>query len=287
MRIPRFWSRGSFSDTDRDGKEHTFSALGWSFESLAAARDHAVERARRILEFFVRGKKLDRYEYLTNPLREEVLDSVEVAGREIALVSRNRYGALVLNSASVAFADIDLPKVKPRGFFDAIAMLFSKSRREERAKALLDGALQTLRNWMDGNPGHSLRVYRTRAGLRLLFTDRLYEPASDQTAAMLRTLGSDPLYRRLTEKQECFRARLTPKHWRCDCPAPPGRYPWDSEEEKRSYRAWEEQYARKSRGYKACELIDEFGSASGDKEIDSIVRFHDRHACGESALELA
>ena len=50
---------------------------------------------------------------------------------------------------------------------------------------------------------------------------------------------------------------------------------------------WEDRYAQKSRGYKACELIEEFGGASGDREIDTVVRIHDRHACGEAALELA
>lgn len=287
MRIPRFWSRGSFSDADRDGKQHTFSAFGWSLENLAAAKEHAVERARRIFEYFVAGKKLDRYEYLTHPLREEIVDTVEVAGREVALVTRNRYGALVLNCASVAFADIDLPRVKPKGFFDIIAMLFSKARREQRIKEILDSILRSLRDWLDENPGHSMRVYRTRAGLRLLFTDRLYEPASEQTSEMLKSLGSDPLYRRLTEKQQCFRARLTPKHWRCGYHAPPSRYPWENEEEKKRYRKWEDGYAQVSRKYKVCELIEEFGRMSGDKEIDAVVRLHDTRACGDAALQMA
>jgi hypothetical protein len=287
MRIPRFWARGSFTDTDRDGKKHTFSVLGWSFESLAGARDFAIERARKILQSFMSGKKLDRYEYLEHPLKEEIIDTVEIDGRETALITRNRYGAMVLNSASAAFADIDLPKVKANGFFDAILLAFSKARRKEREKALLDTALQVLRDWLDNNPGHSFRVYRTRAGLRLLFTDKLYEPTSEETLTILKMLGSDPLYRRLTEKQQCFRARLTPKPWRCDCLTPPYRYPWNDENEKRQYRQWEDQYRQKCRGYKACELIEEFGRTSDNKEIDAIIRLHDRHACGESMLKLA
>ena len=287
MRIPRFWARGSFSDTDREGKQHSFNAFGWSFDSLAAAKDHAVERARNILNSFIMGKKRDHYEYLTHPLREEIIDSLEVAGKEVALITRNHYGALVLNCASVAFADIDLPRVKPGGFFDAIAMLFSKARREERRKEILDSTLRSLRDWHDRNPGHSMRVYRTHAGLRLLFTDRLYEPDSEQTAEILQTLGSDPLYRRLTEKQQCFRARLTPKPWRCDYPDPPNRYPWESEKEKKKYRKWEDGYTQMSREYRACELIEELGRASADKEIEAVVRLHDNRACGDAALQLA
>jgi hypothetical protein len=43
----------------------------------------------------------------------------------------------------------------------------------------------------------------------------LFDPTSAITLAALRELGSDPKYVQLAKAQECFRARLTPKPWRC------------------------------------------------------------------------
>jgi hypothetical protein len=288
MRVPRFWTRGEFRDTDRDGREHIFNAYGWSFESLAGAMEKAVARAKKAFQCFMAGKRRGgRYEYLDFPMREEVVDTVEAGGREVAVITRNHYGALVLNTSSVAFADIDFPRPKSRGFWDAIVSIFSKARRQEKAKAVVEDTVKKVRFWLEDNRGHTLRMYRTQAGLRLLFTDKLYEPGSDETGEVLQGLGSDPLYRKLTEKQECFRARLTPKPWRCDLTDPPNRYPWPDEKEEARYRKWEENYGQVCREYRVCELVEEFGRASGDKEIEAVIQAHDRHACGESAQELA
>ena len=65
------------------------------------------------------------------------------------------------------------------------------------------------------HPGMGLRLYRTANGYRCLVTHRTYDPASQECRELLEALGSDPLYIRLCRGQHCFRARLTPKPWRC------------------------------------------------------------------------
>jgi hypothetical protein len=58
--------------------------------------------------------------------------------------------------------------------------------------------------------------------------------------------GSDPLYSRLTAKQECFLARLTPKPLRCGCKRPSSLYPWDTPDQERAYRCWQAKYEAKA-----------------------------------------
>ena len=154
-------------------------------------------------------------------------------------------------------------------------------------QATRDATIQAVRDWAQRNPQRSFRLYRTRAGLRLLFTDRLYSPISAETAQLLSDLGSDSLYRKLTERQECFRARLTPKPWRCGCRRPPSRYPWDDAEAERTYREWEREYQEKARGYSTCELVETMGEGISEGSVNAVVELHDRCACGEAGTGLA
>ena len=57
------------------------------------------------------GEELNRYGYGERPLREEITQPVSSsAGSEIAVVTRNLYGALVLNTLNAMFIDIDFPE---------------------------------------------------------------------------------------------------------------------------------------------------------------------------------
>ncbi len=56
--------------------------------------------------------------YLDRPMREPVLREVKKDNGELAaVVTRNSYGCLVLNTARVMFVDVDLPELKPEGGF--------------------------------------------------------------------------------------------------------------------------------------------------------------------------
>jgi hypothetical protein len=110
----------------------------------------------------------------------------------------------------------------------------------------------------------------------LLFTGRLYDPASEETTSILRGLQADPMYVRLTQKQECFRARLTSKPWRCGCPRPPSDFPWDDERTEKEFRQWEATYTGRDAEFKVCELIAEFGEQADIAPLKTIVDIHDR-----------
>lgn len=283
MRIPPYWVRESYTGHDTNGQPQTFVAWGWSFQSREEAQDDGRARARRIFDYMIQGRKPERYPYLDRPMREEIVQTVPLRGKDIAVLTRNKYGALVLNSANVLFADIDFPAGKPGGG-GLMKRLFGGGGNQPSGEALTLGGIQ---NWAAHNPGRTFRLYRTKAGLRLLFTDKLYEPKSSETAALLASVGSDPMYQLLTQKQESFRARLTPKPWRCDFYNPPNQYPWSDSQSEAAFRAWEREYKQSCAGYKTCELVEEVGLPSGLEEIGMITELHDKIACPGDGQMLA
>jgi len=287
VRIPRHWTKASYTGTDHKGKKVTCSAWGWSLDDPARAQADGLSRARKIFDRLINGPRPDKYEYADQPPREEIVSAARQGDRDVAIVTRNRYGALVLNAASVLFVDVDYPKIKPSGVWDALVLLFSRSQREWRKAAARELTLESVRRWSQQNTGRAFRVYRTCAGLRLLFVDRLYEPKSEETARILRELDSDPLYCRLTLKQECFRARLTPKPWRCGSKDPPNQYPWTDQNAERRYRDWQRRYEKAADGYRVCDLVETCGKPAHNDEIDTILALHDELACAGADKELA
>jgi hypothetical protein len=288
MLIPKFWEQANYGGRDKEGKDVAFSVWGWSCESAADAKELATERAKRAFDWWVNGgQRRDAYDYLDQPLREEIVDTLRCGDEETAVITRNRYGALVLNSASVCFVDVDFPNVQSSGFLDALKLMFSKQLRDQRREALRAATLDKVKSWAANNSRRAFRLYRTAAGYRLLFTDALYEPTSDNVRRLLDELGSDTLYRRLTEKQGCFRARLTAKPWRVGYKKPPNRYPWKDADAEIKYRKWQQGYETKCGGYGICELVEVFGKPCGHEKISAVVALHDKHTCTKTAVSLA
>ncbi|HEX9780199.1 MAG TPA: hypothetical protein VGB20_03195 [bacterium] len=287
MRIPRYWVKDSQTGNDARGKTWTCSAWGWSFKSVSDARGKAADRAGRMLAHFCSGSRPERYDYLEAPLREEIVETLGNEQEPEALVTRNRYGALVLNAARVCFVDIDAPAAEPGGVLEALLGLFSKSRREVRERRRQEALLRPVEEWAEQNRRAAFRVYATRGGLRLIFTDKLYEPAARETEELFRALRSDPLYVKLTQRQECFRARLTPKPWRIGCPGPPGRYPRPDGRAEQRFQDWLRRYDSKSIGFAVCRLLKEVGRISGEPAISRVVAYHDRCLAGGPSVKLA
>jgi hypothetical protein len=292
MRIPPYWVKETYTGQDSTGREHTFHAWGWSLADPDEARQQAATKAKRNFDRYTGGHPLDRYEYARGPLREEIIDTLRDGPEEIAVITRNRYGALILNTASVCFVDVDCPRPQRRGLLDSLLTALFKKQGQPNTEPSIDATQERVRTWARQNPNRAFRLYRTLAGYRLLFTDRLYEPTSPETTRMLEELGSDALYLRLTQQQECFRARLTPKPWRCGFHAPRVPYPWQDAAAEKDYHAWKEQYERKSVGYATCRLVEKFGSGDdtltgSDSLTGSIVAIHDRFACATVDAPLA
>jgi hypothetical protein len=279
MKIPKYWAK-STARVRGDRGEFDLTFWRWSDASQAEAAQAAQAHARDVAARFTSFDKLDRYGYADRPLREEIVEVITGSdGRESAIVTRNSYGALILNAARVMFIDID----------------FEAQDKSSPLRRLMGGGapsplaqqLARIEEWARRHPQFGLRVYRTAGGLRGLITNELFDPTDPSSIQLLQSFNSDPLYVRLCRAQECFRARLTPKPWRCGSGNPPSRYPWPTPAAEMDQRRWEKQYDQAANGYTTCKVVKELGSAGMPSEVARIVALHDRYACRGDNYALA
>jgi hypothetical protein len=240
------------------------------------AQARANERAERVAAAVVNGRGADSYDYGERPLREEIIQEIREGDELTGVITRNAYGSLVLNTSRVMFVDADtFPR---RSFREVLRNMWrtwlgkaaaDRRAREEKLLAVFDEVCQS-------QPEIGFRIYRTFAGFRLLVTSGVYDPTAPETIELLKAFGSDPLYIRLCKSQECFRARLSAKPWRCGVERPPSRFPWDEEAKEREFRLWEEEYHRSANQFAVCELVGSRGAAVVDESVRTILDAHDR-----------
>jgi hypothetical protein len=272
MKIPKFWARSIQSVQQPDGRPYRVVIWQWSDVSREDAQRKADERVHEIADKIRAGQQLNRYGYGERPLREEITQGVSnSAGNEVAIVTRNLYGALVLNAANAMFIDVDFADKGASGSGGG-GFSWGLSKRASPE----DQHVERITAWANRNPDVSLRVYRTAAGLRCLITNHTFEPTRSDALDILRAFESDPLYVRLCQAQECFRARLTPKPWRCNMDTPPSRYPWNNSDVEIQYRLWERRYEQTSRSYAVCKLIKQLGPQDVHPDVAPILALHDQ-----------
>jgi len=278
MNFPQFWARGSSGN---------FFCWRWSSQSVAEAQSLADQAARQLADRFRAGDYPPKHGgyYPDRPFREQVLqESKNDAGEISVVVTRNSYGCLVLNTARVMFVDIDLPEPKRSG--GLFKRLFGKPDLTPPVNHQ-EVAMTKIENWTSNHPEWGWRIYRTRAGLRLLATQDLVEADSDVADGVFEALGADPLYRKLCKTQKCFRARLTPKPWRCGIYSKPQRWPWlDAKAEKR-FQKWEAQYQSNSLKWATCELLRQIGNSNVHPEVQAMLKLHDDATRVGTKLQLA
>ncbi len=284
MKIPKYWAKSIQSVQQSGGGPYLLVIWQWSDVSREEAQRKAEDRVRELEQKIRAGTELNRYGYGERPLREEIMQGVATdTGREVAVVTRNLYGALVLNAANAMFIDIDFADKDASGSSSGgFQWGFGK-----RAFSQEDQRVERITAWASRYPDLGIRVYRTSAGLRCLITNQTFEPGRSETLDLLRACESDPLYVRLCQAQDCFRARLTPKPWRCKMDPPPSRYPWESHDLEIQYRQWEQRYEQASRSYSVCKLIKQLGPQEIHPDVAPILALHDRLAGVEDQRPLA
>jgi hypothetical protein len=328
MILPRFWSKGTAQATAPDGRRIPITVWRGSRaspeEAAAEARGAADRMARRIAA----GEPFpDRYTYGDRALREEVVREVSTGpeGEPDAALTRNAYGAVVLNTTRVCFVDVDVepPRgargggaapgagarpavdrlletfgIRPAGAIGSILDAVLGPSAAEAAPAEPSGpgaaasgadgpALDRLRRWLQAHPEWGVRVYRTSAGLRYLVTHAVFTPGDAASEEAMRAMGADPHYVKLCRVRKSFRARLTPKPWRIGIPNPPHRFPFEGVTEEEEMRAWVRRYDDASQGRATCLLVEALGSGAVHPEVDPILRLHDEETRAGSGLPLA
>ena len=88
----------------------------------------------------------------------------------------------------------------------------------------------------------------------------------------MRDFGADRLYYTLCVKQNCFRARLTPKPFRIDHETPKIIFPNRETKEEIAHSNWVAEYEDKSENFATCKLVKTYGKATYSRAIT----YHDR-----------
>ncbi len=321
MLIPRYWSRADSQATTPDGRPVRFHVWRGSRTSEADAQALAGEAVARIADRIQRGQGFpERYTYGDRFLREEVVRELPGGSRDApdAALTRNTYGALVLNAARAFFIDVDVPGAETgsasspapgqnpldavldavdslplpgglKSLFGSVrkAMAPSAPAAPARPADPQSAALQRLRQWVASHPEWRVRVYRTHSGLRYLVTHAPFAPTDPDAQAAMQALGADPQYIRLCQVQKSFRARLTPKPWRIGVDNPPVTFPYEGPAQEAMMRQWEVAYQNASRGRATAQFVEEMGGGSEHPDITPIRTLHDEQTHAASGLPLA
>ena len=277
--IPTHWAKATETVLMPDGSSRVVSAWGWSESSRREAETHAHRRLADLIARLQRGEEpWSRYGYGSRPLREDILERLdEDAGELSAVLTRNAYGCVVINAARTLFVDIDL---SPATLRDRLRTLVGRPAPEVQT---LQRLRAILRRWNRG----SFRIYRTAGGFRVLATDPPFDPASADAERLMEALGADPAFLQLCRTQRSFRARVSPKPWRCGWKAPADDFPRDTADAQEQFARWLAEYERRCSGKAACRFIEVVGHGRVHPEIALVLRVHDDRSGADRDLKLA
>jgi hypothetical protein len=323
MLVPKFWAEARVQERTAR-KQVTVRRFGWSDESQAEAQAMADGRAREALTNILSGQKIDRRELKRAyngsegvPIREEI-----VASYGETVLTRNSYGAVCLNTPNVLFADIDFsewPSARLALFvlgaficgavalgwtlhlglgcaalMFALLIFYPIASRLHRWWILLSGGDEQLvrrriDKFLNAHSDWHVRLYRTPAGLRVLAMHQTFNPSDTEVAECFRTLGTDPIYVRMCLRQQCFRARVSPKPWRIGISRhlrPTGVWPIDPSRLPER-RQWIENYEQAATNYASCRFIEGLGSGVIHPEVSDVQQIHDELCQANRALPIA
>lgn len=117
--------------------------------------------------------------------------------------------------------------------------------------------------------------------------DREFDPTGREVQELMQTTGTDPAFSRLCLAQRSFRARLTPKPWRCNAPLPPGQHPRLDGELRQRFASWLREYEKISLGYATCRYLETLGNGSPKHHASKLLEIHDRITRCNEPLPLA
>jgi hypothetical protein len=238
-----------------DGMEQDITCYGGSNISVEDARLRAKEKAEKV-QRKIRGEKnlFDAYEA---EIREEILQSID----DHSVITRNRYGAQVLNAEHLLILDIDKPK-------SSFGDLFRKKDADQDKRKIFEMVrkLASTSKYRE----YGFRLYETCQGGRVMVLGKDFDPRDPETGKMMSEFNCDRLYMTLCQKQACFRARLTPKPQRMKMRRYKIQFPRQGDDS--DLQQWLADYVRESRNYSVCKFIEQVGARHS---VNEIIQIHD------------
>lgn len=292
MQLYSFWARNTAAVTAAAG--HVYDLVAYAGSNLSQADAHALahqkllDRQRRLES----GEHLKEYPAGSRPLREKIEQRIcDAQGQETAAITRNAYGALVVNTKSVMFVDVDLADLRPQpvpgpGFITQLLRWLQLVATPPPLSPIAPLPLleARVRRWLQQNPTWSFRLYRTRAGFRLLATHAEILPTAVVASQAFAALGADGVYARMCHLQACYRARLSPKPWRIALARPVYTFPYQNSIQQEAQAVWESLYATQSESFSVCEFIGSYGSGEVCAAATEVLALHDAACLGGRPL---
>lgn len=264
MKIYRYWAIAK-GKVAFDQEEKEISCYGGSNVSEADAIEKAREKIAKV-KSKIEGDEhaFDSYEV---EIREEIIREID----EKTIITRNRYGAQVLNVADLLILDIDEPRTS---FWD----LFKKPKDPKTRILEMIRKLSAKTMYQ----AYGFRVYETYKGIRVIVLGSTFDAKAAATQRMMQDFNCDALYAFMCEKQDCFRARLTPKPARMKLRRHKVQFP-RSDAEEAEFRAWLREYEAVSQNYSVCKFIEQVGSGNATEAV----RLHDEITGAHRSQKLA
>jgi len=323
MHIPRYWAE--CRKQVRSGpKQFTILRFGWSDSSQVDAELQAEARVEAAHQAILSGESLHRRDQKRGysrsqgvPIREEIVEEIGDI-----VFTRNSYGANCLNTPNVFFADIDFPHGAPCNqtmfiilllqIVALVAMWWTKSIITGIVLGVLSIPVGNLLSWafyrsilnshggdeelacsrvrrfVDLHPEWNVRLYRTPLGLRVLATHSRFSPKDTAVTECFSKFASDPLYMKMCNIQECFRARVSPKPWRIGIRDRICGGVWPIADHLTHSRAeWIARYETVAKGFSSCKFIQSYGSGVVHKDVRPVIELHDLKCKSHSGLSIA
>lgn len=254
MKIFKYWVTEK-QTIPIDGLEQTITCYGGSNISVEDARRKAQEKAEKIRRK-IKGEKhlFDEYEV---EIREEILQKID----DHSAITRNRYGAQVLNAEHLLILDIDKPKSSFGDLFKKKDLAQDKLKIFEMVRKL--AATPKYQEY-------GFRLYETYQGARVIVLGKDFDARDHETGRMMSEFHCDRLYMTLCQKQRCFRARLTPKPHRMKMRRYKVQFPRAGEDPE--FQQWLADYERESRSYNVCKFVEQMGMRHS---VSDVVLLHD------------
>jgi hypothetical protein len=232
----------------------TYGGSNVSMDEASFKAREKMEKVRRKI-----NGETDIFDDYEVEIREEILQAVD----DKVIITRNRYGAQVMNAENLMFLDIDKPK--PTG----LGGLFKKSAPGTDKDKIFDMVRK-----LAVSPKYTalgFRIYETYQGARVIVTGKNFDARDHSTLDMMKEFNTDPLYTAICRKQGCFRARLTPKPHRIKMKAYKVKYPREAVDG--AFESWLQAYEHESRNFNVCRFVEQIGTNMlGTPEA---VRLHD------------
>jgi hypothetical protein len=185
------------------------------------------------------------------------------------------------------FVDIDVESTSDQSIKSVVSGLFSMFGRKPEPPAPASDPNEDAVRRVAERHGLPMRLYKTAGGYRAIITKGSFDSTADQTQALLREFGADPLYIHLCRQQESFRARLSPKPWRIGMRPPTVSFPYETADAQSRFDDWAAKYQAASAPYATCRFVGQYGSGDTAPGFGELIAYHDQETKATSGLPLA